>query len=154
MTVDKIAFKNKLKQIGLSVIEQRIARVKAVIDNVQQWTNSEEKSSAGDKYETGRAMGHLEKEMQLKQLAEYQKELAAIYEVDTSKVFNSVTTGAFIECGAHSFFIALGLGKQVVDNKAVFFLSPQAPLYKLLQNKKAGDQFHFNGVELTIQDVY
>jgi hypothetical protein len=40
-----------------------------MMESAQQSANSEEKSSAGDKYETSRAMGHLEKDMHARQLA-------------------------------------------------------------------------------------
>ncbi|HMC85967.1 MAG TPA: hypothetical protein VKI61_10590 [Chitinophagaceae bacterium] len=65
---DKILFKNNLKQFCQLTIEQRIAAAKEIIQNVQEAANNEEKSSAGDKYETGRAMGHLQKDMHSRQL--------------------------------------------------------------------------------------
>jgi hypothetical protein len=62
--------------------------------------------------------------------------------------------GACIECADLIFFIAAGLGKQTIDGKLIIFLSPQAPLAKLLQNKKAGESFVFNGKETVIETVY
>jgi transcription elongation GreA/GreB family factor len=52
------------------------------------------------------------------------------------------------------FFIAAGLGKQTIDGKVIFFLSPHAPLAKTLQRKKAGEQFVFNGAQTKIESVY
>jgi hypothetical protein len=62
--------------------------------------------------------------------------------------------GACIECAGHLFFIAAGLGKQTIDGKPIIFLSPQAPLAKLLQNKRAGDSFVFNAKETVIEKIY
>lgn len=76
---EKIAFKNRLKQTGLQLISDRIAMAKSAGDNAQAAANSEDKSSAGDKYETGRAMGHLEKDMYARQQAENVKELARFF---------------------------------------------------------------------------
>ena len=45
------------------MIKQRIAAATLAIENAQSAANAEEKSSAGDKYETSRAMSHLEKDM-------------------------------------------------------------------------------------------
>jgi transcription elongation GreA/GreB family factor len=151
---EKIAFKNKLKLAGQQIIEQRIAAAKTLIDNAQEAANSEEKSSAGDKYETARAMNQLEKEMHSKQLAQQIKELALLHEVKTDVVYTKVFAGACIECAGMIFFIAAGLGKQTIDDKLIIFLSPQAPLAKTLQNKKTGDSFLFNGREVTIEAVY
>jgi hypothetical protein len=151
---EKIAFKNKLKLAGEQIIEQRIATAKALINNAQEAANNEEKSSAGDKYETARAMNQLEKEMHSKQLAQQLKELALLHEVKTDFVYDAATSGTCIECAGMIFFIAAGLGKQTIDGKLIVFLSPQAPLAKQLHHKKAGDHFVFNGMETTIETVY
>lgn len=151
---EKITFKNRLKLAGQQIIEQRIAAAKTLIDNAQEAANSEEKSSAGDKYETARAMNQLEKEMHSKQLVQQLKELALLHEVKTDVVYIKVVPGACIECTGMIFFIAAGLGKQVIDDKLVIFLSPQAPLAKNLLHKKAGDPFLFNGKEVTIDLIY
>ena len=151
---EKIAFKNSLKQAAQQLIEQRIAAAKKLIDNAQEAANSEEKSSVGDKYETARAMGQLESEMHSKQLVQQIRELALLHEVKTEVIYTIATMGACIECANLTFFIAAGLGKQTVDGKLIIFLSPQAPLAKLLQNKKVGESFVFNGKDTVIERVY
>ncbi|MBS1597368.1 MAG: hypothetical protein JST75_04030 [Bacteroidetes bacterium] len=155
MTISqKITFKNQLKQIGLDIINARIAMSKKNIDNAQEAANSEEKSSAGDKYETGRAMSHLEKDMHARQMSEHIKDLALLREINTDIIYDTCSTGAFIKCKHASFFIAAGLGKQNFDNTSIFFLSPYAPLAKLLKEKKASDEFVFNEVRFEIIDVF
>lgn len=153
-THPKIAFKNQLKGFGEQIIEQRITVAKTLIADAQEAANSEEKSSAGDKYETARAMSQLEKEMHTKQLAQQVKELALLHEVKVDVIYDVAHTGACIECPEMIFFIAAGLGKQTIDGKLVVFLSPHAPLAKLLHHKKAGDSFVFNNVQTNILDVY
>jgi hypothetical protein len=151
---EKIAFKNRLKLAGQHIIEQRIATAKALIDNAQEAANNEEKSSAGDKYETSRAMNQLEKEMHSKQLVQQRNELAMLHDVKTDLIYNMATTGACIECEGMIFFIAAGLGKQTIEGKLIVFLSPQAPLAKQVQRKVAGERFAFNGKEITITAIY
>lgn len=151
---EKIQFKNRLKQSAEAIIQQRIAATKTAIDNAQQAANSEEKSSAGDKYETGRAMGHLEKDMHARQLADHINELALLHAVNVNIACAAATTGSFIQCDSVSFFIAAGLGKQVIDGNTVLFLSPKAPLAKLLWGRQTGDQVIFNGVLVTIRKIY
>ena len=151
---EKIAFKTRLKRWALDHIGQRIAASREAIDQAQQSANQEEKSSAGDKYETGRAMGHLQKDMHSRQLAEYLKELAVLHAVHTDMLYRVAGAGAFIRTEGPSFFIATGLGKQQPGGQTVFFLSPQAPLAKGLQNKKTGDRFVFNGLSITILEIF
>ncbi len=151
---EKIAFKNNLKRWALDHIGQRITTAREAIDQARAAANNEEKSSAGDKYETGRAMGHLQQEMHARQLTEYVKELATLHSVDTEKLFSEGKAGAFLQGEDFAFFIAAGLGKHVIGGQTVFFLSPQAPLAKLLQNKKPGDHITFNNINTTIQVVF
>jgi len=151
---EKIVFKNRLKQFCHSMLEQRIEAAKAAIENAQQSANNEEKSSAGDKYETARAMSHLERDMHTRQLTENLKELSALHAINAETIYDHVTGGAFLKCADISFFIATGLGKQAIDGKTVLFLSPNAPLTKLLAHKKAGDYFFFNEQNFAIEEIY
>jgi len=153
-TADKIQFKHHLKQFCQQHIEQRMIAAKEAIQNAQDAANNEEKSSAGDKYETGRAMGHLQKDMHARQLTEYIKELSSLLAVNTAVIYDHATAGAYIETGVVSFFIAAGLGKQMIDGKQIFFLSPNAPLAALLQHKKQGDVFVFNKNSIVIAEVF
>jgi hypothetical protein len=151
---EKILFKNTLKRWALDHISQRITTSRQVIDQARESANSEEKSSAGDKYETGRAMGHLQQEMHSRQLTEYVKELAILHSVNTDQLCSEGRVGAFLQGEDIAFFIAAGLGKHIIEGKTILFLSPQAPLAKFLQNKKAGDHITFNNINTTIQMVF
>jgi hypothetical protein len=151
---EKIQFKNTLKQLALAIIEQRIDTARQAADSAQQAANQEEKSSAGDKYETGRAMGHLQKDMHAGQLAAHLKDLATLQAVNTDTLYAAPRNGAFISCSGFSFFIAAGLGRQLVNEQTIFFISPYAPLARLLEEKRAGDSFPFNGVTTVITDIY
>jgi transcription elongation GreA/GreB family factor len=151
---EKIAFKNKLKALGLDVLRKRIVTAQEAMREAQEAANSEEKSSAGDKYETGRAMGQLQKEMLGRQLAEYAKDVKALQSVGTDSVLEQGGAGAFIRTGGMAFFVSAGLGKQEVDGLTIVFVSPLAPLARSLQNKQAGDSIRFNGVNLVIEEVY
>jgi transcription elongation GreA/GreB family factor len=151
---EKIAFKTRLKQAGLQLISERIAMAKSAGDSAQEAANSEDKSSAGDKYETGRAMGHLEKDMYARQQAENVMELARLQQVNTDSIYSTPQTGALVQCAEQSFFIAAGLGRQLIDEQTIFFLSPYTPLAKLLLPKKVGDAFLFNKKEIKILAIY
>ena len=151
---EKIAFKTRLKRRALDGIGERITVARESIDQSQQAANQEEKSSAGDKYETGRAMGHLQKDMYARQLAESIKELAALHAVNTDTLYPIAGAGAFVRGDGIAFFIAAGLGRQQAEGQTIFFLSPQAPLAKTLQNKKPGDTVVFNGSLITILEIF
>ena len=152
--LEKLAFKNSLKRWALDHIGRRINASSQAMEQAQQAANSEEKSSAGDKYETGRAMGHLQKDMHARQLAESVKELATLHAVQTEPLCHEGRTGALLQADDVAFFISAGLGKQSIDGKTILFLSPLAPLAKLLEKKKPGDKVLFNQKDLVIRDVF
>lgn len=151
---EKLALKASLKQFGLDLILQRIEVARQAAGQAQEAANQEEKSSAGDKYETGRAMGHLQQEMYARQQAEYEREYSALRQIRTDILCTSATPGAFIQCSGIAIYIVAGLGKRTVDGSTILFLSPAAPLAKTLQNKQQGDTFTFNGQTLTIEDIF
>jgi transcription elongation GreA/GreB family factor len=151
---EKIAFKNNLKKFGLAILRQRIVTAQEAMDQAQEAANSEEKSSAGDKYETGRAMGQLQKEMHGRQLAEYAKEMSALQAIVSDSLCDRGGPGAFVQAKEIAFFVSAGLGRQELEGIRILFVSPLAPLARALQNKKAGDSVLFNGVNMLIEGVY
>ena len=153
-TAEQIAFKHQLKQFCPSAIEKRITVAQDAMQSSQESANNEEKSSAGDKYETARAMGHLQKDMHARQIAEYTKELAALYNVNTGSIYETIQPGSFFETATGAFFIAAGLGKQIMDGRTILFLSASAPLALALKHKKTGDDFIFNGTRSIISLLY
>ena len=156
MTTDreKIAFKQKLKQWGLDLIGERIATAGEAMSRAQEAANNEEKSSAGDKYETGRAMGHLQKDMHARALAESVKELASLSAIPIEPLCQEARPGAYLQADGIAFFISAGLGKQIIDGQTVVFLSPLAPLAGQLLGKKPGDQILFNKTMVRIQSLF
>jgi hypothetical protein len=151
---EKRALKNRLHQQCIAIIQQRIAAAIASMQNAQAAANSEEKSSAGDKYETSRAMSHLEKDMHARQLAANQQELAALLAVDCNTIHTSVSKGSIVTCKEITFYVAAGLGKISFEGETIFVLSPNASVAKSLLQKVAGNKVNFNNKELIISAIF
>lgn len=146
-----ISYKISLKAYCEQVILQRIAITKQAMDEAQAAANQEGKSSAGDKYETARAMSHLEKDMHGRQLLAHQEDLNSLRAINVQVSCKTPVAGAFIRTTTASFFIGAGLGKQVVDGETIIFLSPLSPLAKQLMLKKTGDEIEFRGKQRIIE---
>jgi hypothetical protein len=151
---EKLVYKGGLKRWALDLLGQRIATANEAMQQAQDAANSEEKSSAGDKYETGRAMGHLQKDMHARQLAELLREMAALHAINADQLCREGKTGALLRTDSIDFFIGIGLGKQTIEGRSIVFLSPKAPLAQTLQNKKAGDSIIFQRESLTIREIF
>jgi hypothetical protein len=62
-TEEKKTWKQAIKAACIALLEKRLAISQLAMDQAQESANSDDKSSAGDKYETGRAMGQRDRDM-------------------------------------------------------------------------------------------
>ena len=152
--IQKIELKQRLKQVCISLIEARIDNLDDAIKSAQESANSEEKSSAGDKYETSRAMGHLAQEMLGTQLEDARNDLAVAKALNTEVLHNTVMAGSVVVCKEYTLYVSVGLGNTVIDGQKVMLLSQQAPIASVIYHKKAGELFTFNGKTVTVVDVF
>ncbi|MDG1171505.1 MAG: 3-oxoacyl-ACP synthase [Polaribacter sp.] len=145
--------KEKLfKQCELFV-NNRMDTVEQIISSNQKALQSENKSSAGDKHETGRAMLQLEIEkasQQFKAIRDMRTVLAKIDLVKESKIAH---LGSVIETSSVCFFLAISVGKITAYGKDYFAVSVFSPIGKLLLGKQKGEEFIFNGVRTKIRNV-
>ena len=152
--IQKLAYKKMLFDNSVELLKQRIALSEALIKEAQLTANEEEKSSAGDKYETSRAMSHIQKEMYSKQLSANQNELVSLLTIDHTTLHTSIIPGTVIKCSDYTFFIAAGLGKLVQECETIFLISPLAPLSLVLSAKNVNDSFKFNNTDIIIKDLF
>lgn len=152
---DKLAFKQKIKEACAQIIGKRIETARAAMQQAQESANSDEKSSAGDKHETSRAMGHLDSEMNARQLSQALHDLETLHKLNTSTILTKAAPGTvIITTGNDVFFIGAGLGVISIDNNEVIVLSPAAPLAIQLASKKEGDTFSFKGKSTSIKSIF
>ncbi len=151
---EKILFKQKLKSSCEEILLQRISTATQAMEQAQESANSDEKSSAGDKHETGRAMGQIDRDMNARQLEEAKRELEIIHSISTESPHRKIGNGSVVVCADFIFFISLGLGTKTVDGNKIVFLSPSAPIAKSISGKKAGDELVLNGKKTAINDIF
>lgn len=138
----------------LEKVDSRIHSIQELLKEIQGAANSETKSSAGDKYETGRAMAHLETEKLMPQLLEAKKQKEILLSINPTKEHKKIQSGSLVKTKTGLFYISVGLGKIELENNSIFVLSPISPIGQLLINKKAGDNYTFNGLNNLIQAIY
>ena len=145
--------KTALHALCLQLVEQRITTAKDAMDAAQAAANTEGKSSAGDKYETGRAMMQLERDQHARLLAEALKLKQALDNLDPSRTHQKIQSGSLCLTSAGNYYISISLGKLVHINEEYIALSPVTPLGSSLIGLQAGDTFEFNKRKITIQHV-
>jgi transcription elongation GreA/GreB family factor len=135
------------------LIDQRIATAKAAIASVEESRDSETKSSAGDKHETGRAIMQSELERNKKQLQAALELKNEISRINIDHTNNVIKPGCLVFTNHDNYFISTGLGKMEIDDDTYYFISAGAPLGKALLNKRKGDTFNFLDKEFVILNV-
>jgi hypothetical protein len=137
----------------LQYVEQRIARIQEEITRVQASANEETKSSAGDKYETGRAMAQNEIERNTLQRMEAERLHSVLTNLNQSIPFSMGSPGALVTTSKGVFYIAISLGAVPLQGKIYFIVSADSPIGKLLIGKKVGDLITWNGNQHEIKKV-
>jgi transcription elongation GreA/GreB family factor len=150
----QLVFKMKLKERCMRLIQDRMDSLRIAMNLAQDAANEETKSSAGDKYETSRAMGQLEKDMYARQLAETGKEMASLMSVDCSLIYTSISQGSFVRCENICYFILAGIGKIDFNGELVYVISPNAPVSKSLLGKLKDDFVIINKDKHQIKEIF
>lgn len=127
------------------LIEGRMQTSFEAMEAAKNSANEEGKSSAGDKYETARAMGQLDREMNGRMYEQARQERLSLDKIDTETLFTKVAFGALVETTMGYFFVAIGAGIIDLDAKKFMTISPQAPIGQLIMGKTAAETFDFRG---------
>ncbi|MGC3943370.1 MAG: 3-oxoacyl-ACP synthase [Chryseolinea sp.] len=137
--------KSMLFELCRSSIRQKIAHIQELIQEAQQSANEETKSSAGDKYETGRAMVQLEIEKYAAQLNELNKQGSELEKISSAAPHDKIGPAAVVETSNGNFFIAVNAGEFVVDGIKYFAVSTHAPIAQKMIGLSKDDSFSING---------
>ena len=133
-----------------SFVNKRLQTVEAVLSSNQKALQSETKSSAGDKHETGRAMLQLEMEKAGQQLAGITQMQVVLSKIDISKTSKNACLGSVIITAKVSYFLSISAGQLVVADKSYFAISVSSPIGKLLLGKQEKEVISFNGKTIEI----
>ena len=136
-----------------SFVNKRLQTVEAVLSSNQKALQSETKSSAGDKHETGRAMLQLEMEKAGQQLSGIAQLKVVLSKIDVLKSSKNACLGSIIITAKVSYFLSISAGQLVVADKSYFAISVSSPIGKLLLGKQEKDMISFNGKTIIINKI-
>ena len=145
--------KQELYRYCCSILEDRIEQANQAMDSVQDDSNSETKSSAGDKYETARAMAQLEKEQHAQRKAMIEDMLIRLRQIGCTPSEPWADEGSLVQTNRGMYFIAVGLGTIVLDGQAYHCLSLQSPFGQALFELEVGDDVAFRETDHEIVQI-
>jgi len=140
-----LAIKQQAFQFCGEYVHSTLEKIHLGLDNIQEALQSETKSSAGDKHETGRAMLHLEREKLGHRWAEAEKMETTLQRISIRHTEARAVLGSLVQTNTTSYFIAISAGKLETEIGPVYCISPETPIGRLLMGKTVGDTFRFRG---------
>jgi len=148
------SIKEKLYKACEAYVDERIKRIEDSMAGLESDLENETKSSAGDKYETGREMINLEINKLAEQLQQF-KNLRNTLNVAKSRTNNgSAQLGTAVKTNMSNYFIAIPADRIIVDGDEYFAIGANSPIAQLLLHKKAGEKITFNGKSAEILEVF
>src|ERR1700743_902820 len=145
--------KEQLHAMCVTYVQTRMREAEHAFKDAEQAQNEDTKSSAGDKYETGRAMMQQEKDRNTIQLNEANKLMVALNTIGT-KPSAVAETGSLVITDNGRFYLSISAGKLTVDGVDYFAVSLSSPVGLKMKGLKAGDGFEVNGKKYSIKEIF
>lgn len=154
MLVNAFDIKNSLLVYCNAYVDSRIEMAAKGMQETRDSATNDSKSSMGDKYETSKAMAHLEQEKLATQLEESYKLKSVLSRLDPNLSSEVVEFGSLIFTNQGNFYISIGIGQYKLSDLEVFLVGSSAPLIKAMLGKKNDDKIQFNNRSYEILEIY
>ena len=138
-----MTIKQELCKACHSTLNERLTRLQTIISGIELSLNTETKSTAGDKHETGRATLQLEREKLGVQLQELERQRAVLGRIHPKTVHDRPALGSIIYTTTANYFMAVGIGELKIKDQTYYVLSFNSPIGQLLKGKCEGESFYF-----------
>jgi hypothetical protein len=148
-----MTIKQKIYHEFGQLLAAKISNLHHQLNDLKESTANETKSTAGDKYETGRAMLQIEQDHVRRQLQELLEQQSIFLAIDGSIQSAHIIRGSLVKTNRGWFLICPALGKVMVENRNVTALSPQSPLGKEFMNLGVGSIAVVNGKSYSIEEI-
>lgn len=146
--------KQQLYQLCSEQILARIKDAETAIAEARKASENDTKSSAGDKYETGRAMMQQEIDLNSRQLLEAHKMQAQLQQISFDSKHTSAQVGSLVETNNGNFYLAVSAGVLFINEKSYHAISVTSPIGLQFKGKQTGESFKLNGKEFKILKVW
>lgn len=131
-----------------SLLEESLEEARRDYVLAKESRDSNTKSSAGDKFETGREMMQREMDKLSALIDTTENSLKKLQSLPAAPAA-IVCEGSLVETDQGNYFISIGFGK--IDD--VYAISVESPLGALLKGKKIGESVEMRGKKITIKQI-
>ena len=149
-----VCSKAEIHSVILQQLQESLEQGKMDYQLAKESRDSDTKSSAGDKFETGREMMQQEIDRNRKQLEEAKKMRLALEQIEDHQVSEIVHSGSLVITNFGKFYISISRGQIQVDGINYFAISAVSPIGLKLMRQKKGYEFDFNGKPFVIESIF
>jgi transcription elongation GreA/GreB family factor len=146
-------FKLKVHRACEKVVLEKRKLLSQQLDSARLSANSETKSSAGDKHETGRALAQLEQENLAKQFSFLERLESDLSQLKSDLISEKVEKGALVKTDKMTLYFGVALGEIKVEDISVFAISTASPIGKIALGKTIGESFVVNSNTHNINQI-
>ncbi len=148
-----VCTKSEIHSVILQHLEERMEQGKKDFLLAKESRDSDTKSSAGDKFETGREMMQREMDKISAALDMQKNQLTQMQRINLTENKTRIGIGSFIMTDAENYYISVGLGKLVCRETSFYAISADSPLGELLMGKQANDTIELRGRKITLKSI-
>lgn len=135
-------------------VEEVISAAQQAINDARESANDDTKSSAGDKFETGREMMQQEIDRNRKQMEEAIKMKQILEQIKGFQSADYVQVGSLVISNFGNFYISISKGQILLNCKSYFAVSALSPIGQKLMRANVGQEFEFNSKLFKIEAIY
>ncbi len=132
-----------------SQLEKSVEEARKEYALAKESRDSDTKSSAGDKFETGREMMQREMDKLSAQVDNTLNSIAKLDRIADLPTSSIISEGSLVETDQETYYVSIGYGK--LDT--VFAISIESPLGIELKGKRVGDRIEMRGRNITIKHI-
>jgi hypothetical protein len=148
-----VCTKSEIHSVILQHLEERMEQGKKDFLLAKESRDSDTKSSAGDKFETGREMMQREMDKISASLDMLKGQLAQMQRISLNENKIRIGIGSFITTDAENYYVSVGLGKLICGETSFYAISADSPLGELLMGKQANDTIELRGRKITLKSI-
>jgi transcription elongation GreA/GreB family factor len=149
MQVSKV----EIHQTILHILSESIIQATRDYDLAKESRDSDTKSSAGDKFETGREMMQREMDKISASIDQSKNQLNFLSKINLNRPYSIVDLGCLIITDQDIYYISIGLGKVEINAELIYAISLDSPIGQIFKGKRVGDILEFRGKILTINQL-
>lgn len=145
--------KVEIHETILKLLTNSIVHATKDYELAKESRDSDTKSSAGDKFETGREMMQREMDKISASIDQSKNQLNFLSKINLNRPYSNVDVGCLITTDQGIYYISIGLGKVEINAEIIYAISLDSPIGQIFKGKRVGDILEFRGKTLKINQL-